>query len=321
MALRKELFFHAPVSRGVKAIKELGMKRKNPTQLVSGGVVTIATMLCLIVTSSPVAQAASVQSQITSHVGDKTFWDLFQQGGFMMWVMLGVSMFALSLMIESAVKLREKIIAPPGLFDQLKTLFGQGNYQEAWRVSTVQSCPLSRIVAAGLEVLGQGRDAVNEALSEHALKEAMMLKTRVNYLSVIGVVSPMLGLIGTVVGMIKAFQVIGHLTTQPTELAEAIGEVLVATAFGLFIAVPAFSSYYFFRNRAQAMIVLLQDKVTRLMRHVPYEELHGIRIGEDHPVELTSTPPITVSQCPNCGNAIVFGATPCPACGTVLQWT
>jgi biopolymer transport protein ExbB/TolQ len=70
-------------------------------------------------------------------MNDTTFWDLFRQGGFMMWVMLAVSMFALSLMIESAVKWRENVVVPPYLFDQLRALIRRGEYEEAWRVGEV----------------------------------------------------------------------------------------------------------------------------------------------------------------------------------------
>lgn len=255
---------------------------------------------------------------------DKTFWELYQQGGFMMWVMLVVSMFALSLIIESAVRLREKVVAPAEHFEQLRLLFRQGNYVEAWRVASVAPSPFARVIAAGLEMLGQGKEAVREALEEHAHKEALMMRTRVNYLSVIGVVSPMLGLIGTVVGMIKAFQEISRLTSNPAGLSEAIGEVLVATAFGLFIAVPAFFAYYFFRNRAQVMIVLMQDKATRLMRGVPYELLQGVRIGSDWETEPPATTPtpmiLAPSQCPHCSYPLAAGATPCPRCGVQLSW-
>jgi len=263
---------------------------------------------------------------------DTTFWDLFRQGGFMMWVMLTVSMFALSLMIEAAVRLRAKAVVPPELFRQIKSLIRRGDYHEAWRIATAQPCPFSRVVAAGLERVGEGKDAANEALEERALQEAVMMKTRVNYLSVIGVVSPMLGLIGTVVGMIKAFRAISEVMGQPLHLAEAIGEVLVATAFGLFIAVPAFFAYYFFRNRAQAMIALLQDRVGRVMARLPYPELQGLRIGEDAEEEDVAAPAFTAEAavpalvgatvpCPNCRQPIVPGAPVCPSCEARLEWT
>ena len=104
-----------------------------------------------------------------------------------------------------------------------------------------------------------------------------MLRTRNSYLSVIGVISPMIGLLGTVIGMMKAFAVLGAQRHQRSARRSpaSIGEVLLATASGLFIAIPAFISYYVFRNRAQQVIVHADDKVSRLLEDIPYEELAG----------------------------------------------
>ena len=94
-----------------------------------------------------------------------------------------------------------------------------------------------------MERIGRGKDVFDDALAEHGLREAQMLRTRNSYLSVIGVVSPMIGLLGTVIGMMKAFTVLGGSgISDPRALASSIGEVLLATASGLFIAIPAFVS-------------------------------------------------------------------------------
>lgn len=283
---------------------------------------------------------------------DETFWEMWQKGGFMMWIMLIVSIFAMSLIIENIVKLRNVKVVPPDLFSQVKTLVEQGNYHEAWRTARANASPFGRVVAAGLQRIGRGKDEVSIALEEHGMKEASVIKTKNNYLSVIGVVSPMLGLLGAVLGMIKAFKAIGEGTAlnDPTKLAAAIGEVLVATAFGLFIAVPAFFSYYFFRNRASAVILALQDAVTEVMDRIPYGELQGIKIGEDLERELggaapaaapvaapaavaavTAAPAVAPApvataaapqvSCPACNQPIAQGATPCPHCGAQIQWS
>src|SRR6185295_9382488 len=111
----------------------------------------------------------------------------------------------------------------------------------------------------------------------------------ISYLSTIGVISPMVGLLGTVTGMIKAFQTLGAGGIgDPSKLAAAIGEVLVATASGLSIAIPAFFLYYFFRNRLQLVIVLAEDIINQLMVDIRYEELQGINIGEGLEAELAT---------------------------------
>jgi len=305
--------------------------------------------ICLLIVAAYCLGAAEVLGQAAGgeapkpHAKDETFWEMWKKGGFMMWVMLVVSIFAMSLIIENVVKMRISKTVPPDIFNQVKSLIDQGNYQEAWRVCKSHASPFGRVMASGLQRLGKGKEAVDIALEEHALKEASAMKTKNNYLSVIGVVSPMLGLLGAVLGMIKAFKAIGEGTAlqDPTKLASAIGEVLVATAFGLFIAVPAFFAYYFFRNRAQSTVVALQDAVTVLMDRLPYGELQGIKIGDELETELStaaapapaavaaaavaaapaSAAPVPQVNCPNCNQPIAQGASPCPSCGAQIQWS
>ena len=108
------------------------------------------------------------------------------------------------------------------------------------------------------------------------------IQTRINYLSVIGVCTPMIGLTGTVTGMMKAFDNLGASGIgDPSGLAGAIGEVLVATASGLFIAIPAFMFFYVLRNRLQAGIHDLQEYVTALFRKMPYPQLKDCHVGEE----------------------------------------
>ena len=114
---------------------------------------------------------------------------------------------------------------------------------------------------AGLGSVGYGKDATEEALYATVDKINSTLQTRINYLSVIGVCAPMIGLLGTVGGMKGAFGSLGTagLSGGVGELAGHIGEVLVATASGLFVAIPAFMAFYFLRNKLQGAVHHLQE--------------------------------------------------------------
>ena len=108
------------------------------------------------------------------------------------------------------------------------------------------------------------------------------MQTYISYLSVIGVCTPMIGLFGTVTGMIKAFAKLGSSGIgDPSGLSAAIGEVLVATASGLVIAIPGFRRFYFLRNRAIGSIHHIQDIVNSLFRKMPYESLAGVHLGDE----------------------------------------
>jgi len=120
------------------------------------------------------------------------------------------------------------------------------------------------------------------AMSEELAKENSNVQTKLSYLSVIGVCTPMIGLLGTVTGMMSAFSTLGTSGSgDPSSLAGAIGEVLIATASGLFIAIPAFAFFYYLRNRAAGAMHVIEDTVNSLFRKMPYELLHGVHIGDE----------------------------------------
>ena len=140
----------------------------------------------------------------------------------------------------------------------------------------------------------------------------------------------MIGLLGTVIGMMGAFAVLGSSgVSDPRALALRIGEVLMATASGLFIAIPAFIFYYYFRNRSTIVLVNADDKLNYLVEDIPFDELAGIKIGETF--EAGSTAPSSSSSsrkvsvalttnCPICNGTIQPGQSPCPHCGASLEW-
>ena len=262
-----------------------------------------------------------------------TISDMVMQGGFVM-IFLGIASVCLVwFTAEGFVMLRTSKLAPPALIARLKEAFKAGNYQEAWNICKSNRCFLSNVLSNGLERVGRNKDAVEFVVEETAVREANDLKTNTTYLSVIGVVSPMIGLTGTVWGMIGAFKTLGNNgISNPSLLAGKIGEVLIATMSGLVVAVPAFIFFYILRSRAQSAILHAESQVYRLLDDVPYEQLSGVRIGENFGADATSKSRSlrsNVSQkvsrnvttnCPSCNAPIAVGTTPCPNCGTVLDW-
>ena len=250
----------------------------------------------------------------------------------MIWIcILGTSVVLIMYTIQLFLVLRIENLAPKALVDSLTSAIGAGNYQEAWEICKANGkVYIANVLRGTLERLGRGKDAVETALIEYGQREGQILKTKISYLSVIGVVAPMIGLLGTVIGMMGAFAVLGSSgVADPRGLALRIGEVLMATASGLFLAIPAFIFYYYFRNRATIVLVASDDKLNRLIEDIPFEELHGIHIG-DNPAPapartsaaagLSQKVSLTDTNCPVCSGAIATGQTPCPHCGAVLEW-
>jgi biopolymer transport protein ExbB len=250
----------------------------------------------------------------------------------MIWLaILGTSIVMVTFIIQLFLTLRDEQLAPKALEESLRTTIEAGNYQEAWEICRANKAYIAKVLRGALERIGRGKDAVENALIEHGLREAQELKTKNSYLSVIGVIAPMIGLLGTVIGMMGAFAVLGSSgVADPRSLALRIGEVLMATASGLFIAIPAFIFYYYFRNKATIVIVTADDKLNRLVEDIPFEEISGLRVGENfaagagapvsgagrsRKVSMTLT-----TNCPVCNGAIQPGLNPCPHCGATLEW-
>ncbi len=248
------------------------------------------------------------------------------------WVcIIATSVTMVTLIIQNAMSLKKNKLAPPPLVEALRQTLESGNYQVAWATCQANKNYLANVLHAALTRIGRGKDAVEAAIAEHGLREATMIRTRNSYLSVIGVVSPMIGLLGTVIGMMGAFAVLGTSGMKdPGALAGKIGEVLLATASGLFIAIPAFVAYYVFRNVSQMCIVHADDVVNELIMDIPYDELAGVQIGENfdagapmpgfgggaRKVSMALT-----TACPVCNGAVTPGVNPCPHCGATLDWS
>lgn len=243
--------------------------------------VTAAAMLL----STAVCTAAEPESQPNSTapaVYKKTLWHQIYEGGWVMFPIGVCSLFTLYLIADGVIRTTDKKIVPPEQLEAAKGFFRQGDYVGAHEYCRNNPSPITNVLRAGLSLLGEGKLATEEGILGAIGKENSHLQKWINYLSVIGVCTPMIGLLGTVTGMMKAF---GTLSTSgigdPSSLSGAIGEVLVATASGLFIAIPAFGAFYYLRARAADAIHHIQDSVTSLFRKMPYDSLAGVQIGDD----------------------------------------
>lgn len=212
----------------------------------------------------------------------KTLWEQIKEGG---WVMVPIglcSVATLYLIGDGIMRTSRKKAAPPEQEEAVKALFRQGDYVGAYNYCKANPSPLCNVLRVGVSLLGEGKQISEEGMMGELAKANANLNTYISYLSVIGVCTPMIGLLGTVTGMIKAFATLGSSGIgDPGKLAGAIGEVLVATASGLVIAIPAFGFFYFLRNRAADSMHHIQDVLNSLFRKMPYETLSGVHIGDD----------------------------------------
>jgi biopolymer transport protein ExbB len=293
----------------------------------------LATLLLLPLIAAAPARAAGEEGGSTSII------ETILHGGpliIMIWIaILATSTVMVTFIIQLFLQARRDKLAPKPLVEAISEALRAGNYQEAWDICRQNpKIYIAGVLGGSLERIGRGKDATEAALIEYGVREASVLRSRNSYLSVIGVIAPMIGLLGTVIGMMGAFAVLGTAgVSDPRALAMSIGEVLLATASGLFIGIPAFIFYYYFRNRIGDAVVYADAQINRLVEDIPYDEIAGLHVGENfvagegvagggvpqaktsHKVSMQLT-----TNCPVCQTAIVPGHNPCPGCGTTLDW-
>lgn len=216
-------------------------------------------------------------------IHSKSLWEQIKEGG---WVMIPIglcSVLTLYLIGDGIIRVTSpKKLLPAKQLKAVRKFFRAGKYPEAYTYCKANPSAFSSVCRVAVSLLGEGKNAVEEGIMAEMAKENSRMQTSISYLSVIGVCAPMIGLLGTVTGMIRAFAVLGSQGIgDPSSLSAAIGEVLVATASGLFIAIPAFGAYYFLRNRAAKALHDIQDTMAGLLRKMPYDKLAGVHIGDE----------------------------------------
>ena len=212
----------------------------------------------------------------------KTMMEVFHEGGWVMYPLTFCSVALIWLTVDLWMRTNVKKMAPPAQVAQVQDLFRIGDYVGAYQFCKNNDSYFANVSRVTLSFAGEGHEALENALFGELNKVNSVIQTRINYLSVLGVCTPMIGLVGTVTGMMSAFSTLGTSGVgDPSKLAGAIGEVLVATASGLAVAVPAFMFFYFLRNRLQGSMNGLTEILTGLFRKMPYEHLKGAHVGEE----------------------------------------
>ncbi len=199
-------------------------------------------------------------------VRGETVLELLMAGGWLMIFIVFSSVVVLAICIERLYTLNPKKIAPPHL---LATVWKQlkHNEMDAAKLRTLrQSSPLGRILAAGLSNAYHGRDVMKESIQEAAGHVVHDLERYLNTLGTIAAVAPLLGLLGTVLGMIRVFaEIMTQGTGNASALAGGISEALITTAAGLTVAIPALVMHRYFTGRIDGIVVELEQETIKLV--------------------------------------------------------
>jgi len=207
---------------------------------------------------------------------DSDVLELITAGGWVMLPILLCSIVALGIVGERLWSLRRERVLPNGLLAEVWELYRRNRLDAAEIAAVRRSSPLGKVLAAGLINMNHSREVMKESIVESGRQVVLELERFLNTLGTIASITPLLGLLGTVIGMIKVFNAI---TIQgvgdPAVLAGGISEALITTATGLVVAIPSLMFYRYFRGRVDGLVMSMEEEALKLV-----EVIHGERERE-----------------------------------------
>ena len=258
----------------------------------------VARLLAQAPTSSSATPAATTPAATSPTAADKDapaeapgLLEIVFSGGWMgiiiMVAIIGLSITAAALTIEHAMTIREKVLVPAGLAERVRDQLAGGNLVAADQICQTKPSMLSFVIRAGLAEADGGWTSIEKAIEDATAEQAARLFRKIEFLSVISNIAPMLGLLGTVSGMIMAFREVADSQGAATaaDLAEGIYSALVTTVGGLVVAIPCLAVFAIFRNR-----------IDQIVADAAYQVQHvftPLKRGRSSPVQprATAVPP------------------------------
>ena len=200
-----------------------------------------------------------------------TLADLMRMGGWLMYVLGALSVLGLAMVVYYALVLRTRYIAPAAQALRLRELLKERRGRDARELCAQQPTALAAVTAAGLDFLKENPagapDMLKEIMESEGARQAGRLQNMIHYLVDLSSVAPMVGLLGTVIGLLKAFNNVAFdlAKARPMELASGVGQALITKIAGLIIAIPAVMAYSWFRGRVIKLTGQLEEAATDLL--------------------------------------------------------
>ncbi len=199
---------------------------------------------------------------------------IIDAAGWPIWLIIIASIIAVGIIIERAFSLRRELVAPKNLLSGLINDFNQNGVSEEMLTRLEQSSLLGQLFAAGLKNVKSSREVMKESIAEAGHAVAHELERFLNSLGTIAAISPLLGLFGTVIGMIEIFGSQTPTGGNPVQLAHGISIALYNTAFGIIVAIPSMIFYRYYRAKVETLVIEMEMQAIKLV-----EIVHGERQG------------------------------------------
>jgi biopolymer transport protein ExbB len=204
--------------------------------------------------------------------GRKSLFDIIKAAGWPVWPLLVASVIAVALIIERLIMLRREKVLPAGLFDKVVDAYERQGVSPQLIDNLSRDSALGRVLAAGLRNNRSPRPVMKEAIEEEGRAVTHDLERYLTTLGTIASIAPLMGLFGTVIGMIEIFGSQSPTGTNPQQLAHGISIALYNTAFGILIAIPAMIFFRYFRGKVEDFVVNMEQQAARLV-----DVVHGDR--------------------------------------------
>ena len=217
--------------------------------------------------------------------GGMSLYQIMQAGGSLMWVIAGISILAIAMIAYFFFVLRPGQVVPPTLQRDLVEKIEDGDMDGARRLCEDKGCPLSSVALAAIEYVRSSRSLeetlLKDVIEGEGARQAEDIVGQTQYLLDVGVIAPMVGLLGTVFGMLHAFSGIAHdiASAKPVVLAEGVSMALLTTAFGLMVGIPAMAFYSYFRRRASKIVSYLEMSSTDILTAMANRTAQGLDAG------------------------------------------
>ncbi len=218
----------------------------------------------------------------TSHealVPTTNLLEVMRGGGMLMWPLAGCSVICLAFVLERLISLRAGRVIPMSFVRRFIEQLRDGSLQRptALEVCQQNGSPVAKVFEAAVRKWGRAEIAVEQAVVDEGERVANKLRRYIRLFTALAVITPLLGLLGTVLGMIKAFNVVADSSAlgRPELLAEGISQALLNTAFGLAVAIPAQSFYYYFVSRVDRLIIAMDEHAQEVVNLISAEALES----------------------------------------------
>ena len=192
-------------------------------------------------------------------------FEIIKGGGWPIWPLLIASIIAVALIIERFITLRRRKIVPDGLLERAVAAYRKKGVAPELVASLAKDSPLGQVLAAGLRNHNSSREVMRDAIEEAGRGVTHELERFLTTLGTIASISPLMGLFGTVVGMIEIFGSQAPTGSNPVQLAHGISVALYNTGFGLVIAIPAMIFFRHFRGKVEGFVVEMEQQASRLV--------------------------------------------------------